>query len=83
MRGVWERSEEAREIGDEIEALQRDGQSLGDMAILVRAGFQTREFEERLLTLGVPYRVIGGLRFYERAEVRDAVAYLPHRPARR
>lgn len=76
VRGVWDGSEEAREIGDEIEALQRDGQSLGDMAILVRAGFQTREFEERLLTLGVPYRVIGGLRFYERAEVRDAVAYL-------
>lgn len=76
VRGVWDGSEEAREVGEEIEALQRDGQSLGSMAILVRAGFQTREFEERLLTLGVPYRVIGGLRFYERAEVRDAVAYL-------
>ncbi|WP_395830259.1 ATP-dependent helicase [Elstera sp.] len=76
VRGVWDGSEEAREIGDEIESLQRDGHGLGSMAILVRAGFQTREFEERLLTLGVPYRVIGGLRFYERAEVRDAIAYL-------
>ncbi|MFY8105413.1 MAG: ATP-dependent helicase [Elstera sp.] len=76
VRGVWDGSEEAREVGDEIESLQRDGHGLGSMAILVRAGFQTREFEERLLTLGVPYRVVGGLRFYERAEVRDAVAYL-------
>jgi DNA helicase II / ATP-dependent DNA helicase PcrA len=76
VRGVWDGSEEAREVGDEIESLQREGQGLGSMAILVRAGFQTREFEERLLTLGVPYRVIGGLRFYERAEVRDAIAYL-------
>ena len=46
------------------------------MAVLVRAGFQTREFEERFITLGVPYRVIGGPRFYERQEIRDAVAYL-------
>ena len=53
------------------------------MAILVRAGFQTREFEERLITLGIPYKVIGGARFYEREEIRDAIAYLrvivPHR----
>jgi DNA helicase-2/ATP-dependent DNA helicase PcrA len=74
--GNWDGEAEARRIGDEIEALQRAGGRLRDIAILVRAGFQTREFEERLMTLGVPYRVIGGLRFYERAEIRDAIAYL-------
>jgi DNA helicase-2/ATP-dependent DNA helicase PcrA len=74
--GVWDGVEEARKVGDEIEALQRKGVSPGEIAILVRAGFQTREFEERFITLGVPYRVYGGLRFYERAEIRDAVAYL-------
>ena len=76
VRGVWDGPEEARVIGETIEALQRDGQNLGQIAILVRAGFQTREFEERMLTLGVPYRVIGGPRFYERMEIRDAIAYL-------
>ncbi|MGF1623358.1 MAG: ATP-dependent helicase [Alphaproteobacteria bacterium] len=76
VRGVWDGPEEARVVGETIEALQRDGHGVGQMAILVRAGFQTREFEERLLTLGVPYRVIGGPRFYERAEIRDAIAYL-------
>ena len=76
IRGVWDGGEEARVIGEEIEALQRQGNSLSQMAILVRAGFQTREFEERFITLGLPYRVIGGLRFYERAEIRDALAYL-------
>jgi DNA helicase-2/ATP-dependent DNA helicase PcrA len=74
--GTWDGEEEARRVGDEIEALQRAGGALSEIAILVRAGFQTREFEERLMTLGVPYRVIGGLRFYERAEIRDAIAYL-------
>ena len=74
--GVWDGVEEARKIGDEIESLQRKGTSPGEIAILVRAGFQTREFEERFITLGVPYRVYGGLRFYERAEIRDAIAYL-------
>ncbi len=74
--GSWDGMEEARRIGDEIETLQRQNARLRDIAILVRAGFQTREFEERLMTLGVPYRVIGGLRFYERAEIRDALAYL-------
>ena len=63
-------------IGDEIEALQRQGHALREMAILVRAGFQTREFEDRFITLGMPYRVIGGPRFYERQEIRDAIAYL-------
>lgn len=76
VRGTWDSDEEARFIGDEIETRQRYGDSLSDMAILVRAGFQTREFEDRLLVLGIPYRVIGGLRFYERQEIRDALAYL-------
>ncbi len=75
MRGVWDGEEEARSIGEEIEALQRDKHALSQIAILVRAGFQTREFEERFITLGLPYRVIGGPRFYERAEIRDAMAY--------
>ncbi|MDP6344163.1 MAG: UvrD-helicase domain-containing protein [Alphaproteobacteria bacterium] len=76
VRGVWDGAEEARVVGDEVEALQRDHQALNGIAILVRASFQTREFEERFLTLGLPYRLIGGPRFYERAEIRDAVAYL-------
>ena len=63
-------------IGEEIEQLQRKGHSLDEIAILVRASFQMREFEERFITLGLPYRVIGGPRFYERAEIRDALAYL-------
>ena len=75
LRGVWDGDEEARTIGEEIEALQRDKHKLSQIAILVRAGFQTREFEERFITLGLPYRVIGGPRFYERAEIRDAMAY--------
>ena len=75
LRGVWDGDEEARTIGEEIEALQRDKQALSQIAILVRAGFQTREFEERFITMGLPYRVIGGPRFYERQEVRDALAY--------
>lgn len=76
VKSVWDEGEEARFVGEEVENLQRQKVSLKDMAILVRAGFQTRAFEERFLTLGVPYRVIGGLRFYERAEIRDAIAYL-------
>src|SRR5271165_46204 len=76
VRGVWDAEEEARWVGDEIEALQRTGHALSEIAILVRAGFQTREFEERFLTLALPYRVIGGPRFYERQEIRDALAYL-------
>jgi DNA helicase-2/ATP-dependent DNA helicase PcrA len=75
LRGVWDGDEEARSIGEEIEALQRDKHKLVQIAILVRAGFQTREFEERFITLGLPYRVIGGPRFYERQEIRDALAY--------
>jgi DNA helicase-2/ATP-dependent DNA helicase PcrA len=76
MRAVWDAEEEARWVGDEIEALQRKGQALSEVAILVRAGFQTREFEDRFITLALPYRVIGGPRFYERQEIRDALAYL-------
>src|SRR5229473_2026345 len=83
LRGVWDGEEEARWVGDEIEQRQRKGGALADIAILVRAGFQTREFEERFITLGLPYRVIGGPRFYERREIRDALAYLRlvHQPA--
>ncbi len=68
--------EEARLIGEEIEAAQHKGTSLDEIAILVRASFQMREFEERFIALGLPYKVIGGPRFYERAEIRDALAYL-------
>jgi DNA helicase-2/ATP-dependent DNA helicase PcrA len=75
VRGVWDGEEEARVVGDQVEAYQRKGTSLSQMAVLVRAGFQTREFEERFLTLGIPYQVIGGARFYERMEIRDAIAY--------
>jgi DNA helicase-2/ATP-dependent DNA helicase PcrA len=83
LRGLWDGEEEARWVGDEIEARQRQGEGLAAIAILVRAGFQTREFEERFITLGLPYRVVGGPRFYERQEIRDALAYLRlvHQPA--
>jgi len=74
--GVWDGPEEARRISDEIEQEQRRGRSLNDMAILVRAQFQTRELEDRFLQIGMPYKIIGGFRFYERAEIRDALAYL-------
>ncbi|MBM3519969.1 MAG: ATP-dependent DNA helicase [Alphaproteobacteria bacterium] len=76
VRAHWDGDEEARAIGDDIENLQRRGEQLDDMAILVRASFQMRAFEDRFITLGIPYRVVGGPRFYERAEIRDALAYL-------
>lgn len=76
IKGVWDGEAEARMVGEDIEALQRDQVALSQVAVLVRAGFQTREFEERFITLGLPYRVIGGPRFYERQEIRDAIAYL-------
>jgi DNA helicase II / ATP-dependent DNA helicase PcrA len=76
VTGSWDSEEEARAIGEEIEELQRAGHKLNDIAILVRASFQMREFEDRFVTLGLSYRVIGGPRFYERAEIRDALAYL-------
>jgi DNA helicase-2/ATP-dependent DNA helicase PcrA len=72
----WDSEEEARAIGEEIESLQRRGHKLNDMAILVRASFQMRSFEERFVSIGLNYRVIGGPRFYERQEIRDALAYL-------
>ncbi|MEC8164909.1 MAG: 3'-5' exonuclease, partial [Pseudomonadota bacterium] len=76
VRGVWDGEAEARVVGEEVEALHTNGTSLDEIAVLVRAGFQTREFEERFITLGVPYRVVGGPRFYEREEIRDASAYV-------
>jgi DNA helicase-2/ATP-dependent DNA helicase PcrA len=76
VHAAWDSEEEARAVGDEIERLQRHGHALNDIAILVRASFQMREFEDRFVTLGLNYRVIGGPRFYERQEIRDALAYL-------
>jgi DNA helicase II / ATP-dependent DNA helicase PcrA len=76
VTAAWDSEEEARAIGEDIEQLQRQGHKLNEIAILVRASFQMREFEDRFVTLGLPYRVIGGPRFYERAEIRDALAYL-------
>jgi DNA helicase II / ATP-dependent DNA helicase PcrA len=76
LLSAWDSQEEARMVGERIEDMQHRGKSLDQIAILVRASFQMREFEERFITLGLPYRVIGGPRFYERAEIRDAVAYL-------
>lgn len=78
--GHWDGEEEARWIGDEVEALARgtrgmDPVGLDEQAILVRASHQMRAFEDRFLTIGLPYRVIGGPRFYERLEIRDAMAY--------
>lgn len=73
--GLWDGQAEARWVGEEVEQLQRKNASLRDMAVLVRTGFQTREFEERFIKLGIAYKVIGGPRFYERLEIRDALAY--------
>ncbi|MGE0612613.1 MAG: ATP-dependent helicase, partial [Hyphomicrobiales bacterium] len=76
LQGCWDDDEEARVIGEDIEQLQRKQHNLNDIAILVRASFQMRAFEDRFMTLGLPYRVIGGPRFYERQEIKDAIAYL-------
>ncbi|HYG25401.1 MAG TPA: 3'-5' exonuclease, partial [Caulobacteraceae bacterium] len=76
VRGVWDGEAEARLIADEIETARRQGMVYKDMAVLVRASFQMRAFEERFVMLAVPYVVIGGPRFFERAEIRDAHAYL-------
>lgn len=75
VHAAWDSDEEARAIGEEVEALQSKGHPLNNMAILVRASFQMRAFEDRFVTLGLNYRVIGGPRFYERQEIRDALAY--------
>ncbi len=76
VRQVWDGDEEARIVGEQIQTLAGNGHKLNEIAILMRAGFQSRSFEERFLTIGLPYRVFGGLRFYERLEVRDTIAYL-------
>jgi DNA helicase-2/ATP-dependent DNA helicase PcrA len=76
VTGVWDDEEEARGITRDIEELRKEGHSLNEIAILVRASFQMRAFEDRFVTTGLPYRVIGGPRFYERQEVKDAIAYL-------
>lgn len=76
VRGVWDGEEEARLIGDDIESEQSKGRTLSDLAVLVRASFQMRAFEERFNMLGLAYRVVGGPRFYEREETRDALSYL-------
>jgi len=76
VRGVWDGEAESRLIADEIEQAKKKGRRYSDMAILVRAAFQMRAFEERFVLLQIPYAVIGGPRFFERAEIRDAVAYL-------
>ncbi|MEI9933041.1 MAG: UvrD-helicase domain-containing protein [Rhizomicrobium sp.] len=76
VQGVWDAEEEARNIASDAEDLHRRNNAFSQMAILVRASFQMREFEDRFISLGLPYRVIGGPRFYERAEIRDALAYL-------
>jgi DNA helicase-2/ATP-dependent DNA helicase PcrA len=76
VRGTWDGEDEARMVCEEIEAQHSKGQALSGVAVLVRAGFQTREFEERLIVTGIPYRIVGGARFYERQEIRDAIAYL-------
>ena len=76
LRAHWDDMEEARTIADDMEAAQRAGRKLSGMAVLVRASFQMRALEERFIEVGLPYRVIGGPRFYERLEVRDALAYL-------
>ena len=75
VEGCWDDEEEARIIGEDIEQLQRQSHTLNEIAILVRASFQMRAFEDRFITLGLDYRVIGGPRFYERQEIRDATAY--------
>ncbi|MQX35838.1 ATP-dependent helicase [Roseospira navarrensis] len=76
VRGLWDGEAEARWVVEEIEALSHEGLPAAGTAILVRAAFLMRAFEERLMTCGVPYQVVGGPRFYERLEIRDALAYL-------
>ena len=76
VRGVWDGEAEARLIADEIETARREGRKYSGMAVLVRASFQMRAFEERFVMLAIPYTVIGGPRFFERAEIRDAHAYM-------
>ena len=74
--GIWDGPEEARRVGEDIERLESQGAPLDEVAILVRAQYQTREFEDRFIQIGLNYRIVGGFRFYERAEIRDMLAYL-------
>lgn len=74
--GIWDGPEEARRVGEAIERLESEGAPLDQVAILVRAQYQTREFEDRFIQIGLNYKIVGGFRFYERAEIRDALAYL-------
>ena len=76
VRGVWDGEAESRLIADDIERWRRSGRGYRECALLVRASFQMRAFEERFTMLQIPYKVIGGPRFFERAEIRDAHAYL-------
>jgi DNA helicase II / ATP-dependent DNA helicase PcrA len=76
VTGAWDSEDEARLLGEEIEALHANKHNLSEIAVLVRVSAQMREIEDRFVQLGLPYRVIGGPRFYERAEIRDALAYL-------
>ncbi|MBK1669365.1 hypothetical protein CKO28_15105 [Rhodovibrio sodomensis] len=76
VRGLWDGDAEARFVGEEVEALQADGHPLSEIAVLVRTGAMTRGFEDRFFTIGLPYRIVGGARFFERLEIRDALAYL-------
>ncbi|MDZ4370639.1 MAG: UvrD-helicase domain-containing protein, partial [Phenylobacterium sp.] len=76
VRGIWDGDAESRLIAEEVERAHKKGRRYRDMAILVRASFQMRSFEERFVLLQIPYVVIGGPRFFERAEIRDAIAYL-------
>jgi DNA helicase-2/ATP-dependent DNA helicase PcrA len=74
VNGYWDGADEARTVSSQIERMMEEGDNLSQIAVLVRAGFQTREFEERFIAIGLPYRVVGA-KFYERAEIRDAIAY--------
>jgi DNA helicase-2/ATP-dependent DNA helicase PcrA len=76
VTGAWDSEEEARQLAESIESLQSKQHPLSEIAVLVRISAQMREIEDRFVQLGLPYRVIGGPRFYERAEIRDALAYL-------
>ena len=76
VQGIWDGAAEAQFVAEDMERLKKKGRQWSDMAILVRAAFQMRAFEERFVMLQIPYIVVGGPRFFERAEIRDAIAYL-------
>jgi DNA helicase II / ATP-dependent DNA helicase PcrA len=76
VTGVWDDEEEARIIGEDIEQAKKRGHALNEMAVLVRSSAQMRVIEDRFITLGLPYRVVGGPKFYDRQEIKDAIAYL-------